>query len=175
MRRVELWAAIVLLQAAALAAGCGGDDGVNAGQTAASPGQVLHQSLESREVAHHQAAVQATDPLVLRTETARYAADMDSVINGVMMATCGQTGSSGMMGMMVGEMDSMHVVMGEIRDSVHTHRARMDTLSTLVGMREECEQHYGAMMQMMDRIDGHMPGGGDQEPPPDDGHGRHHP
>lgn len=148
------WSAILFsasLAAAGLVTGCGSDHGMDHGSASPSPENDVFRAHEARERAHHQVALTSTDPVDLRAETARYAADMDSLMDD-MRAMCEQMGDSmmaGMMEMMGGGMGSMHEGMDRMRDSIHLHHARMDTISSLESMRGECEGHYVTMMRMM--------------------------
>lgn len=173
MRRTALSPALILAATIALAAGCGSEKSPNSNPTGMAPDEVLHQALVDREATHYTAAVQSTDPTALRTETVRYASDMDSLLDG-MEAACERMGGGGMMGMMGGDMEAMHRTMEDMRGALHAHHEHMGSLVSLDDMRAECEQHHQAMMGMMDTMGGmgdHMPGG---DLPPDDPHSGHH-
>lgn len=198
MRRIAVVFAVEFFAAVSLTAGCGGHGGSTMSPTGASLIENAYQTLEARERVHHQVALTSTDVIDLRAETARYAAEMDSLMMDIcralgdsgmmeMMGMCDEMGDSmmiGMMDMMGGrEMDTMHTRMSRISDSVHIHHARMDSIPSIESMRDECAEHHATMVRMIDEMRDGMRAGEDNGVPDgndDDlmgggnGHGGHH-
>jgi hypothetical protein len=145
----------------AIFAGSCGDSG-DTGPSSAAPVSVetAYSNLESREGAHHRTALDATDQTLLRGETRRYAADMDSLMN-AMMDSCFAIDSNHMMG--GHDMGGMRGMSEWMDDVIERHRARMDSLLTLEEMRAECAEHHEEMLDLLDQVHDALPtrmGGG---------------
>ena len=89
--------AALVVAGALLAGGCG--DGAGTGPSSDVPASIetAYSNLDTREAAHHRVSLEATDRILLRAETGRYAVDMDSLMD-AMMDSCCAMGSGGMMG-----------------------------------------------------------------------------
>ncbi len=147
------------LLAALAVSGCADHPGSMSGSNEAPREGSGLALVAAREEAHHRASREASDPLALRAETARYAADMDSLIDDWMAEGCGAMMEGGMMTEMHGEgmgsmCDPSACPMGDMMDSVEAHHARIDSLDSLGEMLEECDRHFQGMTQMMDRMGG---------------------
>lgn len=121
------------------------------------PVERAYSQLDAREDAHHLAATNATNVGALGVETARYAADMDSLID-AMMDWCVKMGAGGMM--RDHDMSRMRNVADGMSDMIRWHHARMDSLSTIEAMRAECDEHHEDMGPMLDRMHEALPSGG---------------
>jgi hypothetical protein len=153
-----------LLAAVFAASGCSDHHGSMSGRNEPPWEESGAALLAAREESHHAAAREASAPSALRSETDRYAADMDSLIDAWMSEACGEMMEGGMMegGMMTGMhgdgmgsmCDPSICPMGDMMDSVETHHARIDSMDSLGEMQEECDRHFQGMMQMMDRMGG---------------------
>ncbi|MFN0149356.1 MAG: hypothetical protein ACKVU1_01425 [bacterium] len=153
IRRTARIATLVMV-GALLAGGCGESGGIGPSPDVPSSVELTYSNLGAREDSHHRAAMDATDRMLLRAETRRYAADMDSMMD-AMMDSCVAMGSGGMMG--DHDMRRMGDATSAMDDRIRQHHGRMDSLATLGGMRDECIEHHAEMLEVLDDMHDALP------------------
>lgn len=154
MLRISARIAVLGMVGALFAGGCGDSGGTGPSSDVPASVELAYSNLGTRENAHHRAALDATDRVLLRAETGRYAADMDSMMD-AMMDSCVAMGSGGMMG--DHDMRRMGDVTGAMDDLIREHHARMDSLGTFGEMRDECIEHHDEMLDVLDEMHDALP------------------
>ncbi len=154
MTRIAARIAVLVIVGALFAGGCGDSGGTSPSPNVPASVATVYASLGSREDAHHRLAVNATSSDVLRLETGRYAADMDSMMD-AMMDSCLAMGTGGMMA--DHEMRHMGDVTDTMDELIRAHHARMDSLATLGEMRDECVEHHDGMLDVLDEMHDALP------------------
>ncbi|MBI5838204.1 MAG: hypothetical protein HZB25_13275 [Candidatus Eisenbacteria bacterium] len=158
MFRSSTLGAAALVAAAFLAVGCTRSSQPAAPKPVAQTPPAAATDLRGREDAHHQYAMNATDPHSLHAETTRYATDMHAMMD-TLMATCrGMQMSGG--GMMGGHSEAdMAAMTKRMSDLVDMHGSRMAGTHDIGEMRAECDAHHNGMEVMLAEMDVMMPSG----------------